>query len=164
MINVADFMDDLENLLQQGVQDLITELNAQGHDNTGQLARSMKVEIKTEGQLIVGEISAENYLEYVNRRTKHSFISRAQIAGLTSYFQSKGLSGKDLQGAVWGTARKQVEIGSPLPGSFRFSNNGRRTAAIEMVFGNFAQTVEQRLGGQLEQKINEDFTRIFQNP
>lgn len=164
MINVADFMDDLENLLQQGVQDLITELNAQGHENTGQLARSMKVEIKTEGQTIVGEISAENYLEYVNRRTKHSFISRAQIAGLTAYFQSKGLSGKDLQGAVWGTARKQVEIGSPLPGSFRFSNNGRRTAAIEMVFGNFAQSVEQQLGGQLEQKINEDFTRIFQNP
>lgn len=164
MINVADFMDDLENLLQQGVQDLITELNAQGHENTGQLARSMKVQIKTEGQTIVGEISAENYLEYVNRRTKHSFISRAQIAGLTSYFQSKGLSGKDLQGAVWGTARKQVEIGSPLPGSFRFSNNGRRTAAIEMVFGNFAQSVEQQLGGQLEQKINEDFTRIFKKP
>ena len=158
---LPDFIEALQVALAGATADLIRELETQGHRNTGQLAASMVVDVRTEGTAVVGEVSAAGYLEYVNRRTRHQYISRAQIAGLTEYFQQRGLSGKDLQGAVWGTARKQVEIGSPLPGSYRYSQNGKRTGAIQAAFATFDQRLGDELGQALTQSINNDFTKVL---
>lgn len=158
---LPDFIDALQAALKDYADQLRRELQAQGHKNTGNLDTSITVGVRIEGTKVIGEISGNDYLEYINRRTKHQFISRAQIAGLTEYFQQRGLSGKELQGAVWGTARKQVEIGSPLPGSYRYSQNGKRTGAIEAVFSDFEQIVGNQLGETLRQSIAQEYIRAI---
>ncbi len=153
----TNFLKALEGALLESAEMLKKELIAQGHYNTGKLNESMQVKLSLQGGTIVGEVSAPRYLDYVNRRTKHSGISRAQITGLTKYFEDRGLTGSDLQGAVWGTARKQVEGGSPTPGSFRFTTNGRRTSAIDIVFKEVPAVIAQ----QLTESIELHFSRAY---
>lgn len=150
----TDFLDALEGALYGSVRMLQEELRAQGHYNTGNLNESMEVKISLQSGAIVGEVSAPRYLDYVNRRTKHSKITGAQIAGLTKYFEDRGLSGRELEGAVWGTARKQVQGGSPTPGSFRFTTNGRRTGAIDMVFKDVSAIIAEQLTESIQMHIS----------
>lgn len=158
MNNLADdFIAALEGALVGSTRLLIQELAAQGHKNTGKLADSMTVDVKIEGRSIVGEVSSAYYLEYVNRRTKHSRITKAQIEGLTKYFTERGLSGTDLQNAVWGTARKQVETGSPTAGSYRFSSNGRRTGAIQAAFDSVPEIIARELSETIQMHISRSY-------
>lgn len=156
-----EFIDALQGALQGATRDLIKELETQGHRNTGDLAQSFNVDIKLVGKTVVGEVSGNFYLDYVNRRTHHQRITGGQLTGLTKYFTDKGLSGKELQNAVWGTARKQVEEGSPTRASYRFSGNGLRTGAIERTFGSIENNLSTELGRALSATITAEFTPVL---
>lgn len=153
-----EFIDALQGALQGATRDLIKELEVQGHRNTGSLSQSFTVDIRLVGKTVVGEVKGNFYLDYVNRRTHHQRITGGQITGLTKYFTDKGLSGKELQSAVWGTARKQVEEGSPTRASYRFSSNGLRTGAIERTFGTVESNLANELGRALSATISAEFT------
>lgn len=119
------------------ITDLLkAELLAQGHRNTGNLERSFSYAVRRDGNLIVGEISANDYAIYLEfgvpaSRIPYSPGSGAKtsqyIAGLIRYFTTKGLPSSEARSAAFATARAHKREGMPTRASYAYSTNGRRT-------------------------------------
>jgi hypothetical protein len=154
----SDYIEALDAALQKATRSLIQELEAQGHRNTGRLAASFVVDIRIEGAKIVGEVSGLDYLDYVNRKTTHTRVAGAQVAGLYQWWKSKGLDDKQARSAAFAVAVNQVKYGSPTPGAFRFSNNGKRTGAVEAAFSNVLTDIGNVLSAAVATSISANFT------
>mgnify|MGYP000499959706 CR=1 FL=1 len=153
-----DLIKALNTALNDAAVDLLIELEAQGHRNTGALEASIKVDVKLEGRKIVGEVSGLDYLDYINRRTRHTRVAGAQVKGLFEWWKAKGLSDKEARSAAFATAVNQVKYGSPTPAAFRYTTNGKRTAAVEAAFGNVANDIGQQLAAAANATISANFT------
>jgi hypothetical protein len=153
-----DLIAAMNTALNDAAVDLLIELDAQGHRNTGALEKSIKVDVKLEGRKIVGEVSGLDYIDYINRRTRHSRVAGAQVAGLFQWWKAKGLSDKDARSAAFATAVNQVKYGSPTPGAFRYTTNGKRTGAIQAAFGNVGADIGQQLATAANATITAAFT------
>jgi len=117
--------------------ELIAELRAQGHDNTGSLVNSMEVIVKALGEDVVGEIYMNSYwaqLEYGIKAanipyTRGSGAGKSDyITGLMNYFISKGLGSIQAKQAAFATANVHKKYGYPSPNSYssEFSSNNQR--------------------------------------
>jgi len=153
----AKLVQAITESLAGSVRELQQELDAQGHRNTGALNSSMKVEVIARNGSVLGTVSAFQRLDYVNRRVFQRRVTWAQVRGLTEYFRSKGLSEKEAKSAAWATAKKQVTEGSPTRGSYAYSSNGRRTNAIETVYGDYGQRLVRELGEAVTTFIRSEF-------
>lgn len=144
MLLTADAIREYRDRIEVGakrLQEAFKEmLRKQGHRNVGNLEQSLVYEIKTEDTAIVLEYWVEDYGVILDRGVPKERIpfkfgsgdaNSKYIDGLFDYFLSKGLTGFDLSGAVWGTAWVQrYRDGMPTTGSRKFSENGRRTGWI----------------------------------
>jgi len=142
---MVDILDTLEKVLLKelnGWQDsLKQELKAQGHVLTGQLLNSIRFELTREGSKIVGVFFAADYGLIVNFGVKAANIpygggktgakTSKYIQGLFSFFRRKGLSERESLSAAFATAKTHKREGMPSRGSFKYSENGRRTGWIK---------------------------------
>lgn len=126
----------LEKAMKVLQGDLREELKDQGHYSTGRLHDSIQYEIKTGVDVVTATVECEEYglaLEFGVPANKIPFNpgsgagTSEYIQGLITFFEHKGLQGREAMSAAFATAMTQKREGMPTAGSFRFSKNGDRT-------------------------------------
>lgn len=165
--------------LQQGVEAAMSRLQKklrktledQGHVNTGRLRDSIKYEIEVKTGAVVARMESLDYglvMEFgipagripYGGRTGRGGRSK-YIQGLITYFESKGLQGREAIGAAFATANVHRREGLPTVASRRFSNTGERTgfvkSSIEQDLGTIAAVIEQTTGHYVQLEFGDVF-------
>lgn len=111
---------------------MVEQLAEQGHRMTGALDASIEVITDNNGVSGVGE----KYGIFVNlgvksEQIKHPY-ARARIDGLTRFAQIRmGVDEKAGRSIAFAIATAHARDGMPTQGSYRYSNNGKRTDSID---------------------------------
>lgn len=122
--------------------ELVKELNAQGHNNTGSLIDSIDLVSRQIADDVIGEIYMNDYWQPLNSGVRANKIpyqrgsgkkSSKYVEGLVKYFQSKGLPLQSAKGAAFATANVQKREGMPTSNSYKFSNNNKRTGFMDVI-------------------------------
>lgn len=137
------------------------EARAQGHRLTGRLEESIDFEIEEKDWEAVGRMFAEDYSTFVEFGVKASRIPYSSggggrggtslyIQGLISFWEHKGLSGREAIGAAFATAKVHAREGMPSRASYSFSSTGERTGfiktAIDESMAEITKLIEERYG------------------
>lgn len=151
LLSFEDFKSTLRNdigaVMSYLVLEIKKELREQGHILTGNLERSIQVEIKEDVNRISFLIYLEEYGLNIDRgiRPENIPFSRGSgastskyIDGLKRFWMLRGLSPKEAVRASFATANKHKQEGMPTRSSYGFSQNGRR-------LGFFSGTVERNI-------------------
>jgi hypothetical protein len=145
---LADFLKD----------EFINELRGQDHVATGDLLDSIKYEIKrtTAGYEIVFE--GLDYGKYLDTGTKAGRY--VPINNLIKWVEVKGIASgeKEIKNAAYAIQQKIFQEGTPTSGSYKYSNNGRRTDWIQFVAENNTAKINSKLIEILSEEIN---TELF---
>ena len=116
------------------VDQLRSELEAQGHNNTGELAASIryKIESTSDGYELI--FTAKDYAKFVNNGIRPG--KWVNVMALAKWVEQRGIASgdKEVKSAAWAIARKIFQEGSPTKNAYSFSSNGRRKEFIELVF------------------------------
>lgn len=157
---VVPIITEVMELLRESLR---KEQAAQGHNLTGKLSDSLEFEISEDGSSIVGRMFAEDYSSYVEfgvRADRVPFSGRGgggtslYIQGLISFWEEKGLSGREAIGAAFATAHVHAREGIPSRGSYAFSSTGERTGfistTIEENLEPIGKLIENKYGAILE--------------
>lgn len=123
--------------LQSGLR---LELAAQGHVLTGKLSQSITFDVSADGTVANGQMFMEDYGVFVDVGVQAQNIpfgggrgrgGKSQyIQGLISFWEKRGLSGRDAIGAAFATAHVHKREGMPSRASYAFSNTGERTGFV----------------------------------
>lgn len=140
---LTKFLTALEGMAETGR----IELAEQGHKATGRGIRSIEPKAFYRGlDTLVGIIEANDYLMILDAGVPASRIpfsrptgrggTSAYIEGLIRWARvvKPGLSLRERRSFAFAVAQNQKKFGSPTPGAFRFSRNGRRTGWIKNSF------------------------------
>lgn len=149
-------------LLEAGKQlkeELVDELDAQGHRFSGKLA-NMEVTVATEGDKLVARIYMEDYGLIIDKGVSASRIPFGKGTGDYSKF-IEGLEKRfgSLESA-FRIARSMAFYDSPTPGSFAFSNNGHRTDFIGRTISstrtldNVTKIIFDKIDEYINQQLN----------
>jgi hypothetical protein len=163
---VADIKDALEQAMKVLQGDLRDELKAQGHYNTGKLHDSIEYEIKVSGSTVVANVVCEDYgliMEFgvSPGRIPFSGTKRGSggggkskyIEGLITFFENKGLAGKEAVGAAFATAMTHKHEGMPTNGSFRFSKNGERLGFASQTLNRDLELIQKTIENVMGKKV-----------
>lgn len=149
---------DKETLRLQ--DELKEELRAQGHYLTGALERSIDSKFVDQGDTIAREIVANDYAETLNTGIPSSKINindAGYIAGLTRYAEQRfGYFGEQAKTVAFQIAAKHKKEGMPTKNSYQYSENNRRTHAIDVSVENNLET-DRLMESGLSQEIDEVF-------
>lgn len=120
----------------------ITELEQQGHRATGALIRSVVVKVADELRAVELQMSHLDYGVTVNNGLKPSEVPRTlafikQIAAWVKFKKIATGLDKSIEKVATRMVKKMWKYGIPLPGAYRFSNNGRRTGWIDWVYAKY---------------------------
>jgi len=138
-IQLKPIVNEVMLLLRERLR---SEAAAQGHRLTGKLEDSIDFEITETESEAVGKMYAEDYGVFVEFGVKSGRIpyssgggrrggTSAYIQGLVSFWEHKGLSGREALGAAFATAKVHEREGMPTRKSFAFSSTGQRTGFIK---------------------------------
>lgn len=136
------FLDNYDDIgLAMSVR-FVNELEAQDHKATGALVRSVVVKVSDELRAIELQLSHLEYGVRVNTGTKPSDVPRTlafikQIAAWIKFRKIAGGLDKSIEKVAVRMVKKMWKYGIPLPGSYRFSSNGRRTGWIDWVYAKY---------------------------
>lgn len=111
---------------------IVKEINEQGHSMTGALEQSLEVLTDNNGVSGVGN----TYGIYLNLGVKADQIkypyARARIDGLTRFAMFRmGVDEKTGRSIAFAIATTHAREGMPTSGSYKYSNNGKRTDSID---------------------------------
>jgi len=169
--NIESIIEDVLRLLQA---DLKEELRQQGHRLTGRLEDSLKYTVEASSTVAVGRMFAEDYGIFVElgvRASRIPFSGNRQggggkrtsfyIQGLISFWEKRGLSGREAVSAAFATAHVHKREGMPSRRSYAFSSTGERTgfvrAAVERNLDKIGQIIEEKYGATIELEIAQQF-------
>lgn len=138
-------------------KELIKELAAQGHNNTGALASSFTHMFGFEGNSSVIEGYANDYAQILDEGYGSSSVSWKQLPFLIEYFQSKGLPAKEAKQAAAATIVVWKRDGVPSKRSARFSRTGNRTNFIETVEKAFISIVDNAILSEIDKEVDKVF-------
>lgn len=155
------------------------ELIGQGHSATGRLAKSIDFDIKDDGLGALINIVHEEYGIYVNtgvrpERVPFTLGSGAKsskfITALIKWVLIKGIAPgfAKAKGIAFAIAKNAKKEGIPSKGSYKFSNNGRRTGWIDHPSESFPNTLApkaietfaNRITANIEEFINTNLQNI----
>jgi len=172
---IAAISKALESAMKVLQRDLRAELRAQGHYSTGRLHDSIAFEIKPGVDVVTAFVECEDYglaMEFGVPAGKIPFNpgsgagSSQYIQGLITFFERKGLQGRDAISAAFATANTQRRTGMPTPGSYRFSSNGDRlgfaSKTLERDLEVIGRILEEQTGAYLEVNISSKFDKSTQ--
>jgi len=163
----------IETILVPIVKEIMTNLQkqlresstAQGHRLTGKLENSIQFTVEPGSGSVVGTMYMEDYGTFVEVGVKADRIPYGKgggkrggtslyIQGLISFWEHRGLSGREAVGAAFATAKVHAREGMPTRASSRFSSTGERTGFIRTVLQKeapgIAKDIEEKFGAKLE--------------
>jgi hypothetical protein len=167
MTTIAAIEKALEKAMQRLQSSIRKNLELQGHVNTGRLRDSIQYEITPMGDSVKAVIECEDYglaLEFGVPASRIPFgngtgETSKYIQGLITFFESKGLQGRDAVGAAFATAYTHKREGMPSIGSAAFSRTGERTgwanAALEQDLNVIASILEETTGYFLQIELGD---------
>jgi hypothetical protein len=121
--------DSLKEYMDNVLLEVVKELEGQGHRASGKLIDTARVEIEKRQNEVAGFLFMENYYKFVDSGFKPR-LSRAYIDALVKWMELPsigiGSSDKERRGIAFAIYHVASQTGHPTPGSFAFSNNGRR--------------------------------------
>lgn len=128
----------------------IQELMDQGHKATGKLIASVVSDVQKSLDLIELNMSHIAYGKTVNTGLKASEVPRtiAFIKQLADWIRVKKIAGgldKSAENIAIRMAKVMWKQGIPTKGSYRFSNNGRRTGWIDHIYNKYSVTWQDRI-------------------
>lgn len=169
---VADIMEELQIALRES-------LVKQGHKLTGRLYDSIDFEVSGDERTIIGRMFFEDYGVYVEtgvtsdripfsgRSGKLKGGTSKYIQGLVTFWEGRGLSGREAVGAAFATAYVHKRDGMPTRASSAFSQTGKRTGFVRSVIEEKGEGIENKLTEKYGQFIRvqilqaiEDFPNI----
>jgi len=162
--------DDIKEALEVAMKllrgDLRDELKAQGHYNTGKLHDSIDYEIRVVGTSVVADMVCEDYgliMEFGVEPGRIPFSGTKRgsggggkskyIQGLITFFESKGLTGREAVGAAFATAMTHKREGMPTNASFRFSKNGERLGFASSTLSRDLDIIQKSIEKTMGQKV-----------
>jgi hypothetical protein len=163
MTTVAAISTALESAMKVLQGDLREELKAQGHYLTGKLHDSIKYEITQGVDAVVATMECEEYglameLGVAANRIPYSGNggggTSQYIQGLITFFELRGLQGREAIGAAFATANVQRREGMPTRGSYQFSSNGQRIGFATTVLQRDMSIIEKILEDQVGLKLS----------
>lgn len=154
--------------------DLKEELRRQGHRLTGRLEESVTYTVEVSPMVVVGKMFAEDYGIFIELGVQASRIpfsgtrkaggdkgTSLYIQGLISFWEKRGLSGREAVSAAFATAYVHKREGMPSRGSYAFSSTGERTgfvrAAVNRNLEKIGQIIENKYGAIIELEIAQQF-------
>jgi len=145
---VTDIMSEFRTALR-------SELGRQGHVLTGKLSDSIDFEVSADGTSVVGRMYFEDYGIYVETGVTADRIpfggrsgkggTSQYIQGLITFWEDRGLSGREAIGAAFATANKHAREGMPTRSSLRFSQTGERTGFVRTVLEEQSKPIADKL-------------------
>jgi len=174
-------MTDFEQSIVSGLQDamkrlqddLRKELKAQGHYLTGKLSDSIEYDIRVEGDFVRAEMEIEDYglsMEFGVKPEKIPYSpgsgagTSKYIQGLISFWNKRGVTGREGVRAAFATAAKHKKEGMPTRSSFAFSTTGARTGfastVIERDLELIGRILEEKTGATLEIQLVPELGKI----
>ena len=169
---LLDIANDIMALYQTKLREKLVE---QGHRLTGALEQSLQYSLTERNGGIIGTMIGADYSVFVQYGVKAENIpytsggprrgGKSQyIQGLVSFFENRGLSGREALGAAFATAAKHEREGMPTRASSAFSQTGRRTGFVtETLEENetlISQMIEDKYGVYLELQIGAAFDSL----
>lgn len=120
----------------------IVELQSQGHMATGKLLRSVVAKVTDTLNKIEVSLSHLEYGIAVNTGTPAAQVPRtiSFIMALKAWIRVKRIANgvdKEVENIAIRMAKRMWKKGIPLPGSYRFTRNGRRTGWIDYVYEKY---------------------------
>ena len=165
-------MNDFEKSIVSGLQDamrrlqedLRKELKAQGHYLTGKLNDSIEYDITVESGVVRAEMEIEDYglaMEFGVPASRIPYAPGSRtggtsqyIQGLISFWNKRGVTGKEGVRAAFATAAKHKREGMPTRSSYAFSTTGARTGfattVLERDLELIGRILEEKTGATLE--------------
>jgi len=174
-------MTDFEQSIVSGLQDamrrlqedLRKELKAQGHYLTGKLNDSIEYDIRVEGDFVIAEMEIEDYGLSMEFGIKPQNIpyspgsgagTSQYIQGLISFWNKRGVTGKEGVRAAFATAAKHKREGMPTRSSYAFSTTGARTGfattVLERDLELIGRILEEKTGATLEIRLVPELGKI----
>jgi len=143
-----DILDKLGNEIDSLIRQ---ELSEQGHVATSKLLNSIRHEATD--KRINGY--AENYSIFVNNKSRPHFFNKKGVESLRNWLQVKGIS----EEALWPIIKKIQQEGTPTSGSYKFSQNGRRTDFVSHIINNkkdiFTNSIKNELSAIFGSEIKD---------
>lgn len=158
---VVDIMSDIRAGLRRSLQ-------RQGHVLTGHLSESIEFDVSADGQTVVGRMYFEDYGIYVETGVTADKIpfggkgkggTSKYIQGLITFWQERGLSGREAIGAAFATAHVHAREGMPSRASYAFSQTGERTGFVR----DYLEGEGQNLGERITEKYGDLVTLEVRN-
>lgn len=155
-MTIADILKQAEPLINQILR---KELGDQGHYLTGALDQSLEARVSKKPNQDIMEGFAAHYTQWVNNGFPASSASFKQLPFVISYFEKRGLSGKEAVGAAYATIKTWMKEGMPTQASKRFSSTGSRTSAIENAFTGHQTEIDEFIGNSIDFVVEEEFQK-----
>lgn len=135
------------------------ELVQQGHNNTGTLIESVKVDVIEVFEGAIIECSTLDYGTYVNDGRRPGKFP--PVDALRKWVRQRGLASKEkeVNSIAYVIGRAIAKEGSPTKGSYKHSKNGRRTNWIEVVLSENEEIINDHLERALGKEIEVQFDR-----
>lgn len=176
LLDIVHIESKLQLAVRKGMEllrsELINELKAQGHNNTGKLINNIDLFIYTKKSDIAGAIMMLDYARYMETGVSAEKIPYQRGSGkktskyinaLIKYFRTKGLSEKESKRASFATARNHKKGGMPTRASFKHSKNGRRKGFVSFTLKANEEKVHKLITKGLYIEIDIAFTNIIKN-
>ena len=148
----------LERLADHLAGQIGLELVAQGHNNTGTLIESVRVDLVETLTGVVLIASNLDYGQYINDGRKPGTMP--PISALAKWVMQRGIASeqREVNSIAWAIAIAIKKQGSPTRGAFKYSKNGKRTDWIGQVLEAneriIVEHIEQASIVEVEVKFN----------
>jgi hypothetical protein len=148
----------LEKLADHLAGQIGLELVAQGHNNTGSLIESVRINIVEVFNGVILEASTLDYGTYLDRGRRAG--SMPPVDALKKWVKERGLASqeKEVNSIAWAIATAIKKQGSPTKGAYRYTKNGKRTNWIDEVLGAnekiIADHIEEAMVTEYELRFN----------
>lgn len=140
------------------MEQLKQELRDQGHFLTGELEDSIAAAISISGSGLSADVSALDYINPLDTGVPASKIdlnNGGYIAGLIRYAELRfGASGPEAERIAYAIAAKHKLEGMPTKASYQYSDNGRRTQAIEQADDQSAKSIDQEIENGISSELD----------
>lgn len=157
--------------LQEGLR---LELVAQGHELTGKLSNSITFETSKDGSAVIAQMFMEDYGVFVELGVQAQNVpfggrgggrgGKSQyIQGLISFWEKRGLSGREAIGAAFATAHVHKREGIPSRASYAFSNTGERTGFIRDAITGRLDVIRQSIADKFGPFVQLSFANALQS-
>ena len=151
---MGKFRDNMLRALQVLVRQSVKELEDQGHRASGKGIRSFEIKVIEGGPVLIGQVRGEDYLVYLDTGTKPHWVP---IAPLLKWVRSIGVPRREQVSRAYKVQRSIARVGTPSPGSFRFSKNGRRVG-----WTRFAQREAETDMAKILENSEDDVARLLE--